>query len=57
MIVMKCRIKLNATRYLPFEAEAHLFWYSDYGGEADVSLDCGRFYRPFICPQMKWMKE
>jgi hypothetical protein len=26
---------------------------SDYGGETDVSLDCGRFYGPFVRPRMR----
>jgi hypothetical protein len=28
-------------------------WYSDYGGETDVSLNCGRFYGPFVRPRMR----
>jgi hypothetical protein len=31
------------------------FWYSGYGGETDVSLNCGRFYGP-TRPRMR-MKE
>jgi hypothetical protein len=31
----------------------YIFWYSDYGGDTDVSLDCGRFYGPFVRPQMR----
>jgi hypothetical protein len=27
--------------------------YSCYGGETDISLDCGCFYRPFVHPQMR----
>jgi hypothetical protein len=30
------------------------FWYSDYGGETDISLNCGSFYGPVIC---LWMNE
>jgi hypothetical protein len=30
-----------------------MFWYSDYMGETDVSLDYGHFYGPFVHPQMK----
>jgi hypothetical protein len=29
------------------------FWYSDYGGETDVSLNCGLFYGPIVHPQMR----
>jgi hypothetical protein len=31
-----------------WEQEIYDFWYSGYGGETDVSLDCGRFYGPFV---------
>jgi hypothetical protein len=44
-----------------------IFWYSDYGGETDVSLNCGHFYGPIVHPHtrmnkwmgewMKWMSE
>jgi hypothetical protein len=34
------------------------FWYSDYGGESDVSLNCGRFYGHFVRPRMnKWVNR
>jgi hypothetical protein len=29
------------------------FWYSGYGGETDVSLNCGRFYGPSVRPKMR----
>jgi hypothetical protein len=42
----------------------YVFWYSDYGGESDVSLNCGSFYGPTVRPQMRmsewaneWMNE
>jgi hypothetical protein len=28
-------------------------WYSNYGGETDVSLNCGRFYGPLVHPRMR----
>jgi hypothetical protein len=37
-----------------------IFWYSDYEGETDVSLNCGRFYGPVVRPRMRmneWMGE
>jgi hypothetical protein len=44
--------------------QTSLFWYSGHGGETDVSLDCGRFYWPFVRPRMRmservneWVKE
>jgi hypothetical protein len=39
-------------------ARVLLFWYSGYGGETHVSLDCSRFYGPIGRPRMKmneWM--
>jgi hypothetical protein len=30
-----------------------LFWYSGYGGETDISLNCGRFYGTFVRPRMR----
>jgi hypothetical protein len=39
------------------------FWYFDYGGETDVSLNCGRFYGSVVRPRMrmsegmKWINE
>jgi hypothetical protein len=27
--------------------------YFGYGSETDVSLDCGRFYGPFVRPRMR----
>jgi hypothetical protein len=30
-----------------------VLWYSGYGDETDVSLDCDRFYEPFVCPWMR----
>jgi hypothetical protein len=30
-----------------------MFWYSDYGGDTDVSLDCGRFYGAVVRPRMR----
>jgi hypothetical protein len=37
-----------------------VLWYSDYGDETDVSLNCGRFYGPIVRPRMRmneWMNE
>jgi hypothetical protein len=39
-----------------------VFWYSDYGAETDVSLNCGHFYGPIVRPRVRmneiseWMK-
>jgi hypothetical protein len=33
------------------------FWYSDYGVQTVVSLNCGRFYGSFVRPRMRWMCE
>jgi hypothetical protein len=35
---------------------SRIFCYSGYGGETDVSLDCGRFYGPFVRPQMRMIE-
>jgi hypothetical protein len=40
-------------RYFLYFVNACDFWFSGYGGGTDISLDCGRFYGPFVCPQMR----
>jgi hypothetical protein len=36
-----------------FLIRPRMFWYSDYGGKTDVSLNCGRFYGPTVRPRMR----
>jgi hypothetical protein len=34
-----------------------IFWYYDYGGETDVSLNCGRLTGLLLVPGWEWMSE
>jgi hypothetical protein len=35
------------------KTKSEIFWYCDYGGETDISLNCSHFYRPIVHPQMR----
>jgi hypothetical protein len=41
---------------LKLHYKSYLNGISDYGGETDVSLNCGRFYGPIVRPQMRMNK-
>jgi hypothetical protein len=43
----------NLMEYINYYCMLMMFWYSGYGGETDISLNCDRFYGPFLQPQMR----
>jgi hypothetical protein len=46
--------KLSASTFFPsYFTTEKVFWYSGYGGETDVSLNCGLFYGPIVRPRMR----
>jgi hypothetical protein len=46
----------NVSSYILITVQ--VLWYSDYGGETNVSLNCSRFCRPIVHPRMnEWMNE
>jgi hypothetical protein len=55
LAVLKMRQFLNnihQQKHFVQHSTPHLFWYSGYGGQTDVSLDCGCFYGSIVRPQM-----
>jgi hypothetical protein len=53
MYSTKCEIGGLKTARSAIVLHGTVFWYSDYGGETDVSLNCGRFYGPTVPPRMR----
>jgi hypothetical protein len=48
-----CRKDGYEKHYSLVSSKESTYNYSGYGRETDVSLDCSRFYGPFVLPQMR----